>query len=71
MSSVMVYINLNTTNNLGGTAKVIVNLILLDWKPRWANHTLIPLNVSIVKVTIKLTLIFTSSGSIDLITNGI
>jgi len=55
-SSVMVCINSNTTNNLGSAAKVIVNPILLGWKPRWVNH---------------MTLIFTFSRSIGLITNGI
>ena len=55
-SSVMVCINSNTTNNLGGAAKVIVNPILSGWKLRWMNHV---------------NLIFIFSRSIGLITNGI
>jgi len=69
--SVIVCINPNTTNNLGGAEKVIINPILSGWKPRWVNHTLTSLNASIFEATINLTLIFALSRNINLITNSI
>ena len=71
MLSVIVYINPNIIDNLGDAGKIIVNPILLGWKLRRVNYTLTLLNALIVKVTTKLTLIFISLGSIDLIMNNI
>jgi len=70
-SNVTVYINLNITNTLYSVAKITARLIPPDWKPNRVNLAPISSNVSTVKATTKLTLIFVFSGNTSSIANNI